>query len=200
MACYEQSRLLAYCLRTDGSGSIALIRRAVTAKGKDNSGCYSDIFREVGELHTSPELEKLAIEYLDDPAPEVVTDAAAMLGKHGSADAEEPLWRRLEKWRQEWNGREHELKANFRVDNANRSQAGLEQALRMALSQSPAWLADLKKLERLKSLCVTQGEREQADHLIREWGGQIPIRFAPAGNEWRNADVTHYNLTSLSAL
>jgi hypothetical protein len=110
MACYEQSRLLAYCLRVDASGSTGLIRRAVTARGKDNTRCYPNIFREVGGLHTSPELEKLAIEFLDDADAEVVIDAATMLGQNGSVDAEEALWRRFEKWHREWNGREQELK------------------------------------------------------------------------------------------
>jgi hypothetical protein len=200
MACFEQSRLLAYCLRIDAAGGIGLIRRAVTARGKGNTRCYPDIFREVGGLHTSPELEKLAIEFLDDADPEVVVDAATMLGQSGSADAEEALWRRFEKWHREWNGRGQELKVDFHDDNPIRLQRGLEQALRTALSDSPAWLADLKKLERLRSLCVTQGEREQADRLIQGWSVEIPIRFSPAENEWGSADVAHYNLRSLSAL
>ena len=103
----------------------------------------------------------MAIEFLDDSDPEVVIDAATMLGQNGSDGAEEALWRRIEKWRREWNGREQELKVDFHVDNPIRFQTGIEQALRTALSNSPAWLADLKKLERLKSLCVTQNERQQ---------------------------------------
>jgi hypothetical protein len=200
MACFEQSRLLAYALRIDPSGSIGLIRRAVTARGKDNSRCYTNVFREVGGLHTSPELEKLAVEFLDDADPEVVIDAVAMLGQNGSAGSEEALWRRFEKWHREWNGREQELKVDFHDDNPIHHQTGLEQALRTALSNSPAWLADLKKLERIRSLCVTQNERQQMDYLIQGWSGEIPIRFSPAENEWGSAEVAHYNSQSLSAL
>ena len=200
MDCYQQSRLLAYCLRVDASGSIGLIRRAVTARGKENTKCYPNVFRSVGELHTFPELEKLAIEFLDDADPEVVIDAATMLGQYGSAEAEEALWRRFEKWHREWEGREQELKAKFHNDNTTQLQTGVEQALRTALSNSPAWLVDLKKLERLRSLCVTQSEREQTDHLIQWWGGEIQIRFFPAEDEWGSAQVVHYTLRSLSAL
>jgi hypothetical protein len=200
MACFEQSRLLAYCLRIDAAGTIGLIGRAVTARGNENTRCYTNVFRSVGELHTDPELEKLAIEFLDDADPEVVIDAATMLGQNGSDGAEDALWRRFEKWHREWNGREGELKVDFHDDNPIRLQTGIEQALRMALSNSPAWLADLKKLERLKSLCVTQNEGQQVDHLIREWSGEIPIRFSPAENEWGSAEVAHYSLRSLSAL
>src|SRR5262245_23489613 len=200
MDCYQQSRLLAYCLRVDASGSIEPIRRALTARGKGNTKCYPNVFRSVAEFHTSPELEKLAIEFLDDADPEVVIDAATMLGQYGSAEAEEALWRRFEKWSREWNGREQELKADFHNDNTIRLQTGLEQALRMALSDSPAWLADLKKLERLRSLCVTQSERQQVDSLIQWLSGEIPIRFFPAEEEVGSGHVGAYNLRSLSAL
>jgi hypothetical protein len=71
-------------------------------------------------------LEKLAIEFLDDDDPEVVIDAATMLGQYGSAEAEEALWRRFEKWHCEWDGREHELKADFHNDNTIQLQTGLE--------------------------------------------------------------------------
>jgi hypothetical protein len=200
MACFEQSRLLAYCLRVDAAGSIGLIRRALGARGEENSRCYPSVFRSVGELHASQDLEKLAIEFLGDPDPEVVIDAAAMLGQNGSDGAEEALWRRFEKWHQEWNGREQELKVDYPDDNPIRIQTSLEQALRMALSNSPAWLADSKKLESLKRLCVTQNERQQVDQLIQRWGSGIEIRFSPAENEWGNAEVAQYNLPSLSAL
>jgi len=200
MDCHQQARLLAYCLRVDSSGSVGLIRRALTARGKENARCHHDVFRLVGELHASPELEKLAIEFLDDDDPEVVIDAATMLGQYGSAEAEEALWRRFEKWRREWGGREQELNADFHNDNTIQHQTGLEQALRMALSDSPAWLADLKKLERLRSLCVTQNERQQVDKLVQWYGGGISIRFFPAGDEWGSAQVAHYTLSSLSAL
>jgi hypothetical protein len=200
MDCYYQSRLLAYCLRVDASGSVGLIRRAVTARGKENTRCYPNVFRSVVEFHTSPELEKLAIEFLDDADPEVVVDAATMLGQYGSDGAEEALWRRFEKWHREWNGREEELKVDFHYDNPIRYQTGIEQALRTALSDSPAWLADLKKLERLRSLCVTRNEREQVDQVIQGLNGEIPIRFSPAEDEWGSAYVAHYNLRSLSTL
>jgi hypothetical protein len=200
MNCFDQTRLLAYCLRVGSSGSIGLIRRALTARGKENARCYHDVFRFVGELHASPELEKLAIEFLDDDDPEVVIDAATMLGQYGSAEAEEALWRRFEKWHREWGGREQELNADYHSDNTTQLQTGLEQALRMALSDSPAWLADLKKLERLRSLCVTQNERQQVDKLVQWYGGEISISFFPAEDAWGSAQVAHYTLRSLPAL
>jgi len=200
MACYEQDHLLAYILRVDPSAGIELIRQALAARGKEDSHCYPSVLASVAELHMSPELEKLALESLDDADVEVAISAVAVLGKYASADAEEPLWQRLEKWHREWGGREQELKADLRDNEPIRLQTGLEHALRMALSQSPAWLADVKKLERIKQLCVTQSEREQVDHSIAEWGHEVGIRFAPAEDDWGRVSVAQYELQSPSAL
>ena len=201
LACSQQASLLAYCVRADAASGAAMIRRAVQARGPDQTRCYTNVLREVGKLHTDPELEKVAVEFLDDPDPEVVIDAAAMLGERGSAEAEEALWRRFEKWHQVWNGRERELQMDFHDhDNPIRLQRGLEQALRLALNHSPAWLMDAKKLERLRQLCITSEERKQVEHLIAEWQSEISIRFAPEENTWGRAEVAHYSFNSLSAL
>lgn len=200
MACYEQSRLLAYCLRVEPAATLDLLRQAVSARAKEDTHCYPNVLGSVAELRASPELEKLALEFIDDPDLEVAISAVAVLGKYASAEAEEPLWRRLAKWHAEWNGREQELKKDFRVDDPIHLQTGLQQTLRVALSQSPAWLADGKKLERLKRLCVTRNEREQVDQLLRDWGREITIGFSPAEQEWGSANVAQYHLQSLAAL
>src|SRR5262249_7516197 len=76
----------------------------------------------------------------------------------------------------------------------------LEQSLRTALSHSPAWLSDQKKLERLKRLCVTQDEQQQVGHLIQEWGRVISIRFTPDEEKWGQVSVAQYEMQSLAAL
>lgn len=65
-----------------------LPRNPIKSRVNVNNTLYPNVIRLVGGLHTSPELEKLAIEFLDDADPEVVIDAATMLGQHGSTDAE----------------------------------------------------------------------------------------------------------------
>ena len=80
MACYEQNHLLAYYLRVDASASIELIRRAMTAR--EDTHCYTGTLSGVAELHTSPELEKLALDFLDDADPETATNAIVVLGKY----------------------------------------------------------------------------------------------------------------------
>jgi hypothetical protein len=198
MACYEQARLLAYCLRVDSSSTIPLIRRAVQARV--DTHCYDGVLRGVGELQYNTELESLAVEFLNDPDPEVVIDAAALLGQRGSAAVETALWQRLEKWQQEWSGRAAELRGNLRYDEPAGKQHMLEVTLRRALAEAPGWLMDAKKLERLARLCVSAQDRAEVERMKQAWDGVISIGFAPSDSGWGSAEVAHYRLDSLAAL
>jgi hypothetical protein len=199
-ACSTQYSLLAYISRVDPAAGAELVRRAMSFRGPDHTRCYTGTLREVGKRHSSKELEKVAIEFLNDPDPEVVVDSAAMLGNHGSADAEEPLWRRFETWHRQWAGRSQELQ-NARFDDEKlRLQKSLGTSLRQAISHSPAWLAGPDKLDRLRQLCVTDEERKQVDDLKAGWAGEIRIAFNPREDEWGDVHVAQYDLHTLAAL
>jgi hypothetical protein len=197
-ACSIQSSLLAYLLRTDAAMGIELIKQA--ARSKEHTRCYVSLLTEVAKLRMTPELEELAIEHLDDPDPEVVIQAASTLGQYGSADAEKPLWQRLEKWLQEWKGRAEELPKNFDSSHPNFWHKQVGPALRHALSQSPAWLIDREKLERLRQSCLDKDELQQFNFQAGELSGEISITFQPGYDGWGYAQVAHYNCNSLSAL
>ena len=198
LACYEQAHLLAYCLRAEPVGGIALIRRALNAR--EHTHCYPEVLTGVAALHSSLELEKLALEFLNDADLEVVTGAIKLLGQSGSTEAEAPLWQKFEQWHQVWSGRASVLEVETWDNEPVRLQRGLEQALRTALAQAPAWLTGPQQLARLNQLCVTKQEREQVSHWQDEWGKEIPLRFAPAEQEWGRAEAAHYELNSLDAL
>jgi len=129
-----------------------------------------------------------------------VSHAASALGQYGSTDAEKPLWARLEKWLQEWKGRAEELSKNFDSGNPNSWSKQVAQALRQALSQSPAWLIDHEKLERLRQSCLDKDELQQFNYQAGELSGEIRISFQPSDDGWGNATVAHYQCNSLSAL
>ncbi|NOT62934.1 MAG: hypothetical protein HOP19_22215 [Acidobacteria bacterium] len=198
MACYQQDRLLAYVLRVNEASGMALIRQALTLR--DDTHCYPNVLNGVAELHFAPELEKLALEFLNDADSEVVNGAVNMLGKYGSAAAAAPLWQKLEQWHQTWNGRARELEADPSDDEALRYQQALGPSLRRALGQASAWLSGPRELTRLKQFCVTRQEKEWVDGWLQAWSEKIPLRFAPAENEWGRAEVAHYEIHSLAAL
>jgi hypothetical protein len=199
-ACSIQSSLLAYLLRTDAQTGIDLIKQALAARGKEHTRCYVSLLVEVAKLRMTPELEALSIEHLDDPDPEVVIHAASTLGQYGSTGAEKPLWRRLEKWLQEWKGRGEELPKNFDSSHPNFWPKQVGQALRQAISQSPAWLLDRKKLERLRQSCLDKDELQQFNYQAENLSGEIRITFQPGADGWGNAQIAHYHCNSVSAL
>jgi hypothetical protein len=199
-ACSIQSSLLAYLLRTDAAMGIDLIKQALAARGKEYTHCYASLLLEVAKLRMTPELEALAIEHLDDPDPEVVIQAASTLGQYGSIDAEKPLWQRLEKWLQEWKGRTEEFPKNFDSSHPNFWHKQVGQALRQALSQSPAWLMDREKLEKLRQSCLDKDELQQFNYQAGDLSGEIRIDFQQGYEGWGNAQVAHYQCNSLPAL
>jgi HEAT repeat protein len=199
-ACSIQSALLAYFLRVDAPTGIELAKQALGARGPECCHCYAWLIPDVAKLRMTPELEVLAIEHLDDPDPEVVLHAASALGQYGSTDSEKPLWRRLEKWLQEWKGRAEELPKNFDSSHPNFWPKRIGQVLRQALSQSPAWLIDREELEKLRQSCLDKDELQQFNYFAGNLSGEIHITFQPGDDEWGNATVAHYQCDSLSAL
>jgi len=198
--CSYQASLLAYFLRVDPAMGIDLVRRELTARGPEYTHCYASLLADVAKLRMTSDLEGLAIETLDDPDPEVVIQAASTLGQYGSAGGEKPLWTRLEKWLQEWKGRAEELPKNFDSSHPNFWHKQVGPALRQALSQSPAWLIDREKLERLRQSCLDKDELQQFNYQAGDLSGEIPIVFQQGYDGWGNAQVAHYQCNSLSAL
>ncbi len=198
--CSYQASLLAYFLRVDSAMGIDLVSRELTARGPEYTHCYASLLADVAKLRMAPDLEALAIETLDDPDPEVVIQAVSALGQYGSAGAEKPLWTRLEKWLQEWKGRAEELPKNFDSSHPNFWHKQVGQALRQALSHSPAWLIDHEKLARLRQSCLDKDELQQFNYQAGDLSGEIHIVFDQGYDGWGNAQVAHYQCNSLPAL
>ncbi len=204
-ACRIQASLLAYILRTDPSTGGELLNRALTARGKGLSRCYASTLTDVARLHMSAEVEDAANASLEESDPEIVSQAASVLGQYGSADAEKKLWQRLEKWHEEMQSQADALsKQNPGVPAYGSSvlsgQAMIEQALRNALSQGKAWLADLEKMKRLRALCHTDGCRNEVDNMIRGWNQEIYVGLTSLEDRPYSISIAHYQLNSLESL
>jgi len=204
-ACRIQASLLAYILRADPATGGELLNRALAARSKNLTRCYASTLTDVARLHISAEVEDAADASLEESDPEMVSQAASVLGQYGSADAEEKLWQRLQKWHEEMQSRAEDLsKQNPGVpafgSSALSAQAMIEQALRNALSHGQAWLSDLQKLKRLRALCLTDGGRNEVDNMIRGWNQQIYVGLSPFGDQPYSISVAHYQLDSLESL
>jgi hypothetical protein len=185
-ACRIQASLLAYFLRVDPSAGGEHLNKALAARGKDSTRCYTSALVDVARLHMSAEVEDVATASLDDEDPEIVSHAANVLAEYGSANAEKALWRRLEKM--------HEAGAEMS------GQAAIEQALRKALASGQAWLSDPEKLKRLRDLCLTDVGRKEVDGMIRNWNYQIFVGLSFDDGEPYSITVAHYELKTFAAL
>lgn len=214
-ACALQASLLAYLMRHDPTEGAQLMNQAIGAT--QQTGCYRSVLTDVARVHMTVELERIAVEHLDDENLEVATDALSLLQRHGSAAAEPSLWRRFEKWHAAWSGRVGELTV---VDSGSQTypQVRFEGSLVDALAYGRSWITDPPKLQRLRKLCLTKPHRQQVDHLLAAWGEPIPIRFssgrvsefssapaslyrgAPAYDNWYVAQYSAESLAELKSL
>jgi hypothetical protein len=118
-------------------------------------------FQRLGRYAMSPALERLAIEFLSSPFVPVKRGAAEILGKYGSAKAEQPLWDTLIYFHSWWKGREQELKQP--VGNEGMQ---LERTLVAALSHAGAWELDASARSRLLTLCTSDECITEVHRLI----------------------------------
>jgi hypothetical protein len=193
MACAPQSALLAYFLRANPQQGADIAKQAMAMR-KD-TGCYRFLLQDVAVLHMSSELDQIAVSALSDTDLEVVINAAQMLRQHGSAAAEEHLWRRLEQSNEQWLSK----KASAETPYNDRSDA-VEMELARALSQSTAWIAGPDKLQKIYALCHTRNMQEEIKRLIDGWNNSITINFNQSDDIVMSASLAHYDMNSLDEL
>jgi hypothetical protein len=201
-SCDVQAPVISYFFRVDPAYATEALDQALLP----SSRCCKSLLGSLARLHYGPEIETLAIRRLDDPDPEVVADSVRTLGEYGSAQAEAPLWKRFEKWHEEWKDKADQLqRTDFPVQKVVTGQITtaksgrppeLETARRLesyfadALAQAPGWFADAEKLKRIQSLCLTK-------HEIDMVGYHISLAEAPKKRltlDSRLAYAAQYNL------
>ena len=178
-ACDLQASMLAYFVRHDPKKGGQLVKQALDAR--EHTGCYRTVLSTVARVHMTAELERIAIERLDDENLEIAGDAVRLLRRYGSAAAEQVLWRRFEKWHAAWKDRVGELKV---VDKGQQTDPHVlfEYSLVSALAYRKYGLTGPAKLERLRSLCLTKPNQTRVDYLLNGWREPVAIRFS-AGTE-----------------
>ncbi len=198
--CHSRNLLLAYCLRANETDALELLHRLLEPTNENRSSCHETVLEGVATYYGSPALERLAIEALQNPNLRLAASAAAYLGKRGSAEAEQVLWQRYEKVHQDWRPSESDFRYSQLGNDELRAQQILEMELRNALSQSPNWLMDRRKLERIRQLCVSAAAKEKTEMEMAAWQGEIHINYNPNLEILGKATVAHYRLDSMDAL
>ncbi|MBC8869340.1 MAG: hypothetical protein H8E44_07970 [Planctomycetes bacterium] len=207
--------MLAYLVRHNHEKGGQLVERALDARGK--TGRYCTVLTDVARVHMAAELERIAIERLDDENLELAGDAVRLLRKHGSAAAEQIIWQKFERWHTAWKDRVGELKV---VDSGSQTdpQVRFEYELVNALIYGRSWFTDLPKLKRVRSLCLTKPNRTMVDSRLYSWREPVAIQFQegteseflsthrsfhrgnPSYDCWYVAQYTAYSLAELKKL
>jgi hypothetical protein len=178
-ACNLQASMLAYFLRHNPQEGRQLVTQALDAR--DRTGCYRTLLTDVAGEQMTAELERIAIGRLDDENLEIAGDALRVLQRHGSAAAEEIIWKRFARWHAAWKDRVGELKVVVGGSQTD-PQVRFETALVNAVIYGRNWFTDPPKLKRLRSLCLTESNRTLVDHRLDSWREPVAIQFS-AGTE-----------------
>ncbi len=176
--CDYQAAMLAYLIRHNPREGAQLVNQALDATAPNQTRCFRSVLTDVARVHMSAELERIAIERLNDKNPEIASNAIWTLQGYGSAAAEQALWRRFEKWHDTWKDRVGELTV---ADNGSQTapQVQLELSLIDALSHANNWITDRAKLERLRALCLTKRRQQHVDEMLDHWREPVAIHFNP---------------------
>jgi hypothetical protein len=191
-----RASLVGYLSRVAPAIGAGALREALVGM---SAGSQALFLRNVAEVFMSPETEKALVGLVEQAEPDVVAVAAQALQLHGSAAAEAPLWKRLERWHAQWSGKQDQLLHRWTDprDEKRFAEVHLEQALWRAIADGRGWLADRAKLERLGGLLVASDEKEQHRYALEAWASN---RLALAVDESEPGevryDLAHYHRLS----
>ncbi len=176
LSCGAQAALLAFLWRDDPRDARERLNQTLDAP--QPAGCAAQVLGAIARVQMSAELEQIAIGRLNDPHREIAASAAEMLGVHGSAAAEQALWDALEKW--------HATSKERAGERGPAEQGGIddvqlryESSLVQALAQGRHWIADSRKLARLRELCLSENCRDQVDYWLEAWHEPVALILSP---------------------
>ena len=157
-ACAPQAAMLRYFLRVDPDYGYSQVRDALGLRGQ--TGCYTMLLSDLGQILRRPRLQKLAVRALDDPSPAVVRNAAETLQKNGSPKAEAALFARLEKFHEQWKDHPDQLRYRPGMQQDELAVIGLEQTLVQSIDSAQEWIATEAIVHKLKDLASPQMQSE----------------------------------------
>lgn len=137
--------LLAYFAKHNEREALPLIEQAISELKPDQDPA---VLRELTALYYSEAIGALVKKLLMTDDRSIASNAAYLIGLHGSVDDKEVLEARLKRWREQWGNR---------VVEADEQQQGrIERELVWALIHGKAWKLPPERLRELQMGCITQ--------------------------------------------
>ena len=137
--------LLAYFAKHNEREALPLIEQAVSELKPDQDPA---VLRELTALHYSEAIGVLVKRLLATDDRSWASNAAYLIGLHGSADDKEVLEARLKRWQDEWRNRV--------VEADDQQQGRIERELIWALIHGNSWKLPPERQRELQLGCITQ--------------------------------------------
>jgi hypothetical protein len=157
MACAEQASLISYFLRANQNYGLEATRKALASR-KDTH-CYPNVLTDAAGDTISPEFEALAIEYLNDPDPEVVFSVVKVLCEHGSITNKPKIKAAIKQVIDRWR--------EARVDPEAPAPGGVmfagyfAESLLRTYALAVPWITSSDEFKELADLCLTKQCQQQ---------------------------------------
>ena len=188
--CVSEDGFVMYLLRVDADYGIKRL------KTTPPSTCMPNVMRSVIKMQRWSEVEPALIARLNGPNLNSARNAAEVLAKYGSSQAEKALWDRLRKFHEQWSERGNELsmRPGMRAD-ANEA-VGFQFGLVEAIGKAPAWLLNDDKATELENLTLGQ-ERDNVKQW--HWTSTVNVNVSFTGDQII-ASMNQYTATDIASL
>ena len=141
----SQAGLLAYFAKHNEREALPLIEQVVSELKPDQDPA---VLRELTALHYSEAIGVLVKKLLVTNDRSWASNAAYLIGLHGSADDKQVLEARLKRWQEEWRNRV--------VEADDQQQGRIERELIWALIHGKSWKLPPERMRELQLGCITQ--------------------------------------------
>jgi len=140
-----RAALLAYLLKHNEDETLSLISQTLEELKPEQE---VNFLPKLAELYYSEALGDLIKKRLESDEPQIASNAAYLIGKHGVAGDEQVLFKRLALWRSVWRDRLSEAEATH--------QGMIEREIVWALTNGKSWQLSADKVKELKVSCLTE--------------------------------------------
>ena len=187
--CVSEDGFVMYLLRVDADYGIKRL------KTTPPSTCMPNVMRSVIKMQRWSEVEPALIARLNGPNLNSARNAAEVLAKYGSSQAEKALWDRLRKFHEQWSERRNELSMRPGLRSDANEAVGFQFGLVEAIGKAPAWLLTEDEVTELENLTLGQ-EREN----VKQWHWSSPVNLDVSFGENIMATINQYSAMDLTSL
>ena len=161
------ANLIAYFLRVDPPVGEEMLRDRLAQPARENF----QFLQYLAAATSAPQVEQAALNALDSPNPQMVSDAFRVLQRYGSINSKPVLLHHFRDWNKKWKSHPEAFQTRGSSSPINDERRFLE-----ALTSSQMWLASPEEIAALSNLCVTKDCKQRAEQLA-DWAKQSPVKI-----------------------